>query len=99
MIQRLRRRFIRIAMLSVAIVLLLLTVILNAANLISTNADLNQMLDLICENSGTIPTHKPPEAEEPPQEPEPPEPRPNRPDGPINQSGDALLDTIFFILL
>ena len=50
MIQRLRRRFIRIAMLSVAIVLLLLTVILNAANLISTNADLNQMLDLICEN-------------------------------------------------
>ena len=81
MIQRLRRRFIRIAMLSVAIVLLLLTVILNAANLISTNADLNQMLDLICENSGTIPTHKPPEAEEPPQEPEP---RPNRPDGPIN---------------
>ena len=47
MIKRLRTKFIRIAMLSVALVLLALSLIVNAANFISTNRDLNQ---------GTIPT-------------------------------------------
>ena len=40
MIRRLRNRFIRIAMLSVTAVMLLLTVILNVANYVSTDSDL-----------------------------------------------------------
>lgn len=55
MIKRLRRRFIRIATLSVALVMLLLTVIVNTANFISTDSDLTQTLTLIYENQGTIP--------------------------------------------
>ena len=55
MIRRLRRRFIRIAMLSVAVVMLLLTLIVNGANFASANSDLRRTLDMICENQGTIP--------------------------------------------
>lgn len=55
MIKKLRSRFIRIAMLSVAAVMLLLTIILNTANYISTDSDLKQTLTLIYENAGTIP--------------------------------------------
>ena len=55
MIKRLRNRFIRIAMLSVTAVMLLLTVILNVANYVSTDSDLKQTLTLIYENAGTIP--------------------------------------------
>ena len=55
MIKRLRNRFIRIATLSVAAVMLLLTAILNVANYISTDADLRSTLTLIYENQGTIP--------------------------------------------
>lgn len=82
MIQRLRKRFIRIAMLSVALVLLALTLIVNIANFVSTNRDINEMLDLIYEgpDPGT-PVEKPqtgPETGRPmlPQEP---------PKGPFNQ--------------
>ena len=55
MINRLRNRFIRIATLSVAAVMLLLTVILNTANFISTDRNLRDTLTLIYENEGTIP--------------------------------------------
>lgn len=55
MIRRLRNRFIRITTLSVAAVMLLLTVILNVANYISTDGDLRGTLTLISENQGTIP--------------------------------------------
>ncbi len=55
MIRRLRNRFIRITTLSVAAVVLLLTVILNVANYISTDGDLRGTLTLISENQGTIP--------------------------------------------
>lgn len=55
MIKRLRNRFIRIAMLSVTAVMLLLTVILNVANYVSTDSDLKQTLTLIYGNAGTIP--------------------------------------------
>lgn len=55
MIRRLRNRFIRITTLSVAAVVLLLTVILNVANYISTDSDLRGTLTLISENQGTIP--------------------------------------------
>ena len=55
MIKRLRKQFIRIAMLSVTIVMLILSLIVNVANYISTDSDLTEMLDMICENKGTIP--------------------------------------------
>ena len=55
MIRRLRRRFIRIAMLSVAVVMLLLTLIVNGANFASADSDLRRTLNMICENQGTIP--------------------------------------------
>ena len=63
MIKRLRNRFILIAMLSVTAVMLLLTVILNAANYISTDSDMKETLTLIYENEGTIPNGRvsPPE--------------------------------------
>ncbi len=56
MINRLRNKFIRIAMLSVAAVMLLLTLIVNVAYYISTDSDLRDTLTLIYENQGTIPT-------------------------------------------
>lgn len=58
MIRQLRNRFIRITMLSVSVVMLILTLIVNAANFISTNADLEDLLDMICENRGSIPTDR-----------------------------------------
>lgn len=59
MIKRLRNRFIRIATLSVAAVMILLTLILNVANFISTDTDLRETLSLIYENQGTIPVASP----------------------------------------
>lgn len=58
MIKQLRKRFIRIAMLSVTTVMLILSLIVNIANFISTNSDLNQMLDIICENREVFPFEK-----------------------------------------
>ena len=58
MIKQLRKRFIRIAMLSVSMVMLFLSLIVNIVNFISTDSDLTEMLDIICENQGTIPLHK-----------------------------------------
>lgn len=83
MIQRLRKRFIRIAMLSVALVLLALTLIVNIANFVSTNRDINDMLDLICEGPDSgVPAGKPrsgPDAVRSMQQPQEP------PKGPFNQ--------------
>ena len=83
MIQRLRKRFIRIAMLSVALVLLALTLIVNIANFVSTNRDINDMLDLICEGPDPgAPAGKPqsgPDAVRSMQQPQEP------PKGPFNQ--------------
>lgn len=55
MIKRLRKRFIHITMLSVTIVMLILSMIVNVANFISTDSDLTEMLDIICDNQGKIP--------------------------------------------
>ncbi len=75
MIKRLRNRFIRIAMLSVTAVMLLLTVILNVANYVSTDSDLKQTLSLIYENEGTIPHSRflPPSGSDSADAPAPPE--------------------------
>lgn len=55
MIKRLRKRFIRIATLSVTVVMLLLSLIVNIANYISMDSDITKMLDMLCENKGIIP--------------------------------------------
>ena len=52
MIGRLRKRFIRIAVLSVALVLLLLTVIVNLANYFSVNSDVDKLLSMITDERG-----------------------------------------------
>ena len=52
MIGRLRKRFIRIAVLSVALVMLLLTLIVNTANFVSVNADVDSLLEIIEEGRG-----------------------------------------------
>ena len=96
MIRRLRNKFIRIATLSVAAVMLLLTLILNVANVVSTDSDLRQTLDMIYENEGTIPqTHTlgaPPDTQTGESAPAP------RPDkgGPFNQ--ETPFSTRFFVL-
>lgn len=59
MIRRLRRRFIWIATLSVTAVMLLLTILLNTANYVSTRGDTREMLQLISSNQGTIPSFRP----------------------------------------
>ena len=55
MIQRLRKKFIRVAMISVTAVMLLLCVIVNAANLVSVDSGLRDMLTTISDNQGKIP--------------------------------------------
>ncbi len=55
MIHRLRRRFILIAMSSVTLVIVLLSLTINIINFLSTNAELNGMLEMICENQGAVP--------------------------------------------
>ena len=87
MIQQLRKRFIRIAMLSVTMVLLLLTLIVNAANFWSTNRDLDRVLQMISQNQGNIPAHGGPFSGDGPEQenPQAPEPAKERPDGPFNQ--------------
>lgn len=65
MIKDLRKKFIRITMLAVAMVMILLCLIVNIANYLSVNSELNSKLDTICQNQGTIPVPekdgKPPE--------------------------------------
>ena len=55
MIRTLRKRFIRIAMLAVTAVMLLLCIIVNTANFVSVNSELNRMLEVIYNNQGKIP--------------------------------------------
>lgn len=62
MIKRLRKQFIRIAMLAVTSVLVLLCVTVNIAMYFSTDSQLNRTLSMIGENEGKMPD-KPPENE------------------------------------
>lgn len=55
MISKLRRKFIVIAMSSVTLVIVLLSLSVNVINFISVNSDINDMLELICENQGAVP--------------------------------------------
>ena len=62
MIKRLRKQFIRIAMLAVTSVLVLLCVTVNVGMYVSTDSQLNRTLSMISENEGKMP-EKPPEKE------------------------------------
>lgn len=55
MINKLRRKFIIIAMVSVTLVIVLLCASINVINFVSTNSDLSDMLKLISENRGMMP--------------------------------------------
>ena len=55
MIAKLQKRFVRIAMLSVLLVMLLLSVIVDVTSLVSTNSRLNEVLSFIAENQGSFP--------------------------------------------
>ena len=108
MIKKLRSRFIRITMLSVTAVMLLLTIILNTANYISTDSDLKQTLTLIYENAGTIPHSSafapvPPDSSDAPAPPEntqtpqsPPDDKIARREGPF--TAETPFSTRFFVL-
>ena len=91
MIKRLRSRFIRIATLSVAAVMLLLTVILNVVNYVSTDSDLRSTLTLIYENQGG---GLPDTGDVPP--PEPPQGGPNERDG--HFTPETPFSTRYFVL-
>ena len=103
MIKKLRARFIRIAMASVAVVLLLLTAILNTANYIANDHDLTRTLALIADNRGTIPDSLPgmppsmPTAEDGETPPEKPEGDEARRDGPFTK--ETPFSTRYFVLL
>lgn len=55
MIKKLRKKFVRIAMLAVSSVLVLLCLIVNITNFISVDSQLNEMLRVIEQNRGTVP--------------------------------------------
>ena len=103
MIKKLRARFIRIAMASVAVVLLLLTAILNTANYIANDHDLTRTLALIADNRGTIPDSLPgmppsiPTAGDGETPPEKPEGDETRRDGPFTK--ETPFSTRYFVLL
>lgn len=60
MIIRLRKRFIRIAVLSVALVMLLLSLVVNLANFISVNADVDSLLDMLSNRGAPFGEMQPP---------------------------------------
>lgn len=55
MINKLRRQFIRIAMLSVTLVLVGLILAVNIINFMSVNGDLNRLLTILSDNGGVLP--------------------------------------------
>ena len=89
MIAKLQKRFVRIAMLSVLLVMLLLSVIVDVTSLVSTNSRLNEVLSFIAENQGSFPSQQRgehPEGERPDR----------RPNDPINI--ETPFSTRFFVL-
>ena len=59
MVHKLRRKFIRIAMVSVTLVMLLMAVSINTINFLSTDSDLEHTLVMIRENAGNMPQFSP----------------------------------------
>lgn len=55
MIKKLKNKFIRITMVSISLVMIVLCLIVNAANFISVNSDLKNTLSMIYNNQGMVP--------------------------------------------
>ena len=55
MIKELRKKFIRIAMISITLVMVIFCATVNGANYLSVESELTQMLDMICQNQGNLP--------------------------------------------
>lgn len=70
MIEKLRKKFIRIATIAVTAVLFLVCLTVNIANYISINSQLTKTLELIYENQGKIPPMQPRHDEEKPMDKE-----------------------------
>ena len=68
MVHKLRRKFIRIAMVSVTLVMLLMAVSINTINFLSTDSDLEHTLVMIRENAGNMPQFSPVEKPGPKRE-------------------------------
>ena len=68
MVHKLRRKFIRIAMVSVTLVMLLMAVSINTINFLSTDSDLEHTLVMIRENAGNMPQFSPAEKPGPKRE-------------------------------
>ena len=84
MIKELRKKFIRIAMISITLVMVIFCATVNGANYLSVESELTQMLDMICQNQGNLP-------------PLPPGGFPGgKPDGPFNV--ETLYSTRYFVL-
>ena len=90
MIKKLRKKFIRIAMLAVTSVLLLLCITVNAANFISVNSQLNEMLSVIELNQGMLPPM--PRGDKPPDG----DGKKPKPDGQFTQ--ETAYSTRYFVL-
>ena len=59
MIRELKKRFIRIAMLAITLVMLLLSLLVNVVNFISVDGDLTDLISMIADNEGSMPTEMP----------------------------------------
>lgn len=90
MIKKLRKKFIRIAMLAVTSVLLLLCITVNTANFISVNSQLNEMLSVIELNQGMLPPI--PRGDKPPDG----DGKKPKPDGQFTQ--ETAYSTRYFVL-
>ena len=90
MIKKLRKKFIRIAMLAVTSVLLLLCITVNTANFISVNSQLNEMLSVIELNQGMLPPM--PRGDKPPDG----DGKKPKPDGQFTQ--ETAYSTRYFVL-
>ena len=64
MIKKLQKEFITISIIAVVSVMVLLCVIVNAANFISVNSKLNNTIEMISSNQGMMPDFTPPEIPE-----------------------------------
>ena len=59
MIKELRKKFIRIAMAAITLVMVIFCATVNVANYLSVESELTRMLDVICQNQGNLPPAPP----------------------------------------
>ena len=55
-IRKLRKKFILVAMVSIALVMFFMSSFINIANVLTSNAEIHSVLDYLCKNDGELPT-------------------------------------------